>query len=135
MTIIFSVISTVCILFGTTSCNQKDVSDISETRQVHSTVYTEPDESKDLEYSEYFSESSYTESSKENSSLPESLEFHSQYEQSDNDYYVLNTNSKKIHRPSCRYVSMMSSANYATTKDLAAALNEGYTKCKRCQPD
>lgn len=122
LTIIFTVLSALCLLFNITACNN------IETNSGNLAAYTE------FEESESFWESSDIEISKDDSLPPESSEI-SQSEPSDNDYYVLNTNSKKIHRPSCRYVSLMSSANYAVTKDLTSALENGYTKCKRCQPN
>ncbi len=50
------------------------------------------------------------------------------------DYYVLNTNSKKVHLPSCGSVKTIKSENYAETDDLASAISQGYTACKRCKP-
>ena len=49
-------------------------------------------------------------------------------------YYVLNKNTKKIHLPSCRSAKAISSKNYATTDDLQSALDNGYEKCKNCNP-
>ena len=49
--------------------------------------------------------------------------------------YVLNTNTKKFHRPSCASVSQMSQENKAvfsgSREELIAA---GYDPCKRCNP-
>lgn len=50
------------------------------------------------------------------------------------DYYVLNTNSKKVHLPTCGSVKTIKSENYAETTDLASAISQGYTACKRCKP-
>ncbi len=47
--------------------------------------------------------------------------------------YVLNTNSHKIHWPSCKSVKKIKPENYATTdKSVEELLNEGYTKCGNC---
>lgn len=49
--------------------------------------------------------------------------------------YVLNTNSKKIHLPSCPSVSDMSEKNkQETTETIEQLISEGYSKCKRCNP-
>lgn len=49
--------------------------------------------------------------------------------------YVLNTNSKKFHLPSCGSVSDMSQKN---RKDVSMTRDEvissGYSPCKRCNP-
>ena len=49
--------------------------------------------------------------------------------------YVLNTNTKKFHRPSCSSVAQMSPENKAafsgSREELIAA---GYDPCKRCNP-
>ena len=53
----------------------------------------------------------------------------------ENDY-VLNTSSKKIHKPECRYSSSMSSSNrqeyHGNIMDL---IENGYEKCKTCNPE
>lgn len=49
--------------------------------------------------------------------------------------YILNTNSKKFHYPSCSSVDSMSEANkkeYTGTRD--ALIADGYEACKRCNP-
>ena len=50
--------------------------------------------------------------------------------------YVLNTDSKKIHLPSCRYAENMSAANRSdaslTEEEYEALLSDGYTECKTC---
>lgn len=48
--------------------------------------------------------------------------------------YVLNTNSKKIHLPSCPSVSKMSDKNKSFTSDYNKAISEGYTPCASCNP-
>lgn len=48
--------------------------------------------------------------------------------------YVLNTKSKKIHKPTCRYAQSMSEENKQTVsqKSTDELLNEGYSYCKVC---
>lgn len=48
--------------------------------------------------------------------------------------YVLNTNTKKIHYPSCDSVEKIKPKNYATTDDYNSAIAQGYVPCKRCEP-
>lgn len=48
--------------------------------------------------------------------------------------YVLNTNTLKVHRKTCPSVKDIKPENYATTTDLDAAIRQGYTACKRCNP-
>lgn len=49
------------------------------------------------------------------------------------DQWVLNTNSMKIHYPSCRSVKKISPANYATSNlSLQELLNQGYSRCGNC---
>lgn len=48
--------------------------------------------------------------------------------------YVLNTNTKKIHYPSCSSVDQMKDKNKAYTDDYAGAIAQGYVPCKNCNP-
>ena len=48
--------------------------------------------------------------------------------------YVLNTNTKKIHYPSCDSVEKIKPKNYSTTDDYASAIAQGYVPCKKCNP-
>ena len=48
--------------------------------------------------------------------------------------YVLNTNTKKIHYPSCSSVEKIKPENYATTDDYNSAIAQGYVPCKKCEP-
>lgn len=49
--------------------------------------------------------------------------------------YVLNTNTKKFHKPSCSSVKQMASHNKKTVKEKRSTLiKEGYEPCKRCNP-
>lgn len=48
--------------------------------------------------------------------------------------YVLNTNSKKIHSPDCRYATSMKEENKKVVEnaDLDELLSEGYEVCSVC---
>lgn len=49
--------------------------------------------------------------------------------------YVLNTNSKKFHVPSCSSVGQMSAKNRKDVKDAREnIIEQGYDPCKRCNP-
>lgn len=49
--------------------------------------------------------------------------------------YVLNTNTKKFHKPSCSSVGQMADHNKKTVKEKRKTLiSEGYSPCKRCNP-
>ena len=49
--------------------------------------------------------------------------------------YILNTNTKKIHRPTCSSVSQMKETNKQTYEGTVEELeNMGYTPCKKCNP-
>lgn len=49
--------------------------------------------------------------------------------------YVLNTNSKKIHKPTCHSAEKTAEKNKEyTTKTKEELLKEGYTPCKNCNP-
>ena len=48
--------------------------------------------------------------------------------------YVLNTNTKKIHYPSCPSVDQMKETNKSYTDDYAGAIAQGYVPCKNCNP-
>lgn len=48
--------------------------------------------------------------------------------------YVLNTNTKKIHYPSCDSVEKIKPKNYSTTDDYTSAIAQGYVPCKKCNP-
>ena len=55
-------------------------------------------------------------------------------DQQNTSEYVLNTNTKKVHRPGCSDVKRIAPENYATTSDLNQAIADGYSPCKRCNP-
>lgn len=47
--------------------------------------------------------------------------------------YILNTNTKKFHLPSCSSVSQMKEENKKSVSETAGELEaEGYSPCKRC---
>lgn len=49
--------------------------------------------------------------------------------------YILNTNTKKIHRPTCSSVDQMKEKNKQTYEGTVEELeNMGYTPCKKCNP-
>ena len=49
--------------------------------------------------------------------------------------YVLNTNTKKFHRPTCTSIEDMKEKNKSIVKDSREnIINEGYAPCKRCNP-
>lgn len=49
--------------------------------------------------------------------------------------YVLNTNTKKFHKPSCSSVSRMSAKNKKEVKDTRDhIISDGYDPCKICNP-
>ena len=49
--------------------------------------------------------------------------------------YILNTNSKKFHLPSCTFVTRMKEENRAQTQSTRDELiSQGYEACKTCKP-
>ena len=49
--------------------------------------------------------------------------------------YILNTNSKKFHRPTCTSVKKMKESNKRTyTGSRASIISQGYQPCKNCNP-
>ena len=49
--------------------------------------------------------------------------------------YVLNTNTKKFHKPSCRSVKKIAAKNYATSSSSRdSIISQGYSPCKICNP-
>ncbi len=49
--------------------------------------------------------------------------------------YVLNTNTKKFHKPSCASVKQMSAKNKKKVHDTRKSMiNQGYDPCKNCNP-
>ncbi len=56
-------------------------------------------------------------------------------EKESEDSYVLNTSSKKFHRPSCDNVNTISEKNkQVTEKSREEIIEEGYSPCGKCQP-
>lgn len=49
--------------------------------------------------------------------------------------YVLNTSTKKIHKPNCSSVKNMLEKNKEEyTGDIAKIIDKGYKKCGKCKP-
>lgn len=48
--------------------------------------------------------------------------------------YILNTNSKKIHKSTCSSVDEISPKNFDKTTDYDKAISQGYVPCKNCNP-
>lgn len=49
--------------------------------------------------------------------------------------YILNTNTKKFHKPSCSSVATIKEKNYAEfTGDRQKLIDDGYAACKKCNP-
>lgn len=48
--------------------------------------------------------------------------------------YVLNTSTKKFHRPSCSDVKKINPENYSTVSSRTDAISSGYSPCGRCKP-
>lgn len=56
-------------------------------------------------------------------------------EQTKSTVYVLNTNSRKFHYPSCSSAKAIKPENYSEYKgNRQDLINKGYTACKRCKP-
>ena len=51
---------------------------------------------------------------------------------SSNEYYIVNTSTKKIHRHNCSYVPDVGSPNRAATENISAYLSAGFIWCKYC---
>lgn len=116
LAILFSVL----IVFGFSSCDY--YRNIQTELQKQETSVSEPVQESGIDTVSDISQTSKIESSFKEKS------------QENQSYYVLNTNTKKIHLPSCRSAHRIAEKNYATTDDLQAALDEGYEKCKNCNP-
>lgn len=50
------------------------------------------------------------------------------------DYYVGNSNTKKFHRPGCRYAADIKPENSVMIEQRNDALQQGYDPCKVCKP-
>ena len=49
--------------------------------------------------------------------------------------YVLNTNTKKFHRPGCAEIKKMKDSNKKTyTGSRKDVIAKGYSPCKKCNP-
>lgn len=65
---------------------------------------------------------------------PPSSERQTSAPQNKNQSYVLNTNTKKFHRTTCKEVKRIKAKNYATASTREEAVNGGYVPCKKCNP-
>ena len=56
-------------------------------------------------------------------------------QQTNTESYILNTNTKKFHRPSCSSVKQMKESNKKSSSESRDALiAAGYDPCKKCNP-
>ena len=55
-----------------------------------------------------------------------------EYEHEQTVEYILNTSSKKIHKPTCNDVKKIKPENYSTTTEADYYLSNGYTNCGHC---
>ena len=56
-------------------------------------------------------------------------------QQATTESYILNTNTKKFHRPSCSSVKQMKESNKkASSESRDAIMAAGYDPCKKCNP-
>lgn len=82
--------------------------------------------------------SSKTESSSKpnSSSVPDRVPSSSSASSEDPTYvkYVLNTSTKKFHRPDCSSVKKIKPENYGTCDSRESAIAQGYSPCKICNP-
>ena len=55
--------------------------------------------------------------------------------EAEEETYILNTNTKKFHYPSCKSVSDMKEKNRKSfSRTREEAISRGYVPCKRCNP-
>ena len=56
-------------------------------------------------------------------------------EEPEEETYILNTSSKKFHKPSCSSVGDMKEKNKReVTASRDELISDGYAPCKRCNP-
>ena len=56
-------------------------------------------------------------------------------QQTNTESYILNTNTKKFHRPSCSSVKQMKESDKKCSSESREALiADGYDPCKKCNP-
>ena len=62
-------------------------------------------------------------------------EYKEPQEETEETAYVLNTRTKKVHKPSCDSVADIKEKNKKnTSKSMDELISEGYTPCNRCRP-
>ncbi len=67
--------------------------------------------------------------------VSEQIEINEEKDQNSEQTYVINTNSRKFHRPTCKSVEDMKEKNKkVTTESRDALIEQGYSPCKRCNP-
>lgn len=79
---------------------------------------------------EYFCENEYDSSISETEKI-ETIE-NTTSNMAEPEYYVLNTRSKKIHRPDCPSVEKISSKNRKDVDDISGLIDSGYSFCQVC---
>ena len=76
-----------------------------------------------------------TESELENQSEQKPLEIVSEETEATEQTYILNTNTHKFHRPTCKSVDDIKEKNKKTsTESRDSLIEQGYSPCKRCNP-
>ena len=62
-------------------------------------------------------------------------EYKEPQEETEETAYILNTKTKKVHKPSCDSVTDIKEKNKKnTSKSMDELISEGYTPCNRCRP-
>lgn len=80
----------------------------------------------DSEYTGGTKEETTSVSQSDNNSVPV-------IDNSTTETYILNTNTKKFHKPTCSSVKKISSQNYAESSESKETLiSQGYVPCKNC---
>lgn len=75
-----------------------------------------------------------TESSAISENSNNNFQIYDNEEQQNTTEYVLNTNTKKVHKSYCSAVKKISPENYATISSLEDAFAQGYEPCGICNP-
>lgn len=82
------------------------------------------------------SKNASSEVSNESSAVENGGEESSESSNSNEKSFVLNTNTKKFHRPSCKSVNDIKPENRQDVTDTAEDIeNQGYSPCKKCNPN
>jgi len=95
----------------------------------------QPGVSIDYATGDSWEDDSSTEEKADTAEAEETAEPDTEDEASSGTTYILNTNTKKFHYPSCSSVDQMSEANKQEyTGDREDLIEQGYEPCKRCNP-